>query len=418
MKMKIIVLGTDNPEEFSEFNSVLLGTFSEQLENEESVMYFAALKDATVAVSKAFTEADTVLFLIKEERYGTDKRLLCRALGLSFETDPVIRAMALHFAGDEFAEDKAFDETHCRLPKGVKTFVLDDGLFAGFAAGKGTQTTIVLPMSTVRTAQLLEKQVIPYLNSSYNLTVSPENISKKDIAALAGSVSGTDITVAVSGTNSAKIFADYISGSPALTKAFHFTGYAEPRKNLPPNEYIVNLSITAAEFLGAPYGLAISNAFYSGDPAQDEKTVYIAVTNDAETVVRVVHSLPFEEVGDFMKRCCGEACRLLNETIAVDTGAIPRPEKKKKKKCTGLIAAVIITVIAIAGVVGYGVKTFSDNNYSLKKWYNTYFSKISNFTFEIGDESAQPGTSAENTERQSASSADGTGRQDAPSVES
>ena len=43
---------------------------------------------------------------------------------------------------------------------------------------------------------------------------------------------------------------------------------------------------------------------------------------------------------------------------------------------------------------------------------------FNNITFEIEDESAQPGTSAENTERQSALSDDGTGRQDAPSVES
>lgn len=383
MNIKIIVLGIDGSEADISFDEMLFDVFSEQLTDNESVLYFPTLKDATVAVSKAFTEADTVLFLIKEDRYGADKRLLCKALGLSFETDAVVRAMALHSAGDEFAEDDAFNETHCKLPKGAKTFVLDDGLYAGFAATKGTQTTVVLPMSNVRTSHLLVKQVIPYLNSSYNVEIPVDGIRRRYVGMLANSIGENDITIAVSGTNSAKLFSEYISGNEILSQAVLFSSHAESRNNVPPNEYVVSLSITAAEFLGAPYGIAISNAFYSGDSADGEKTVYMAVTNDTETVVRVVHSLAFEDVNDFMTRCCGEMCRLLSETIDMDTGVIERPAAPKKQSNKGLVAAVIVVLIAIAGVIGYGAKVFSDNDYSLKKWYNTYISKYSHYSFEI-----------------------------------
>lgn len=405
MNIKIIVLGIDGSQADVSYDDMLFGVFAEHLADNDSVLYFPTLKDATVAVSKAFTEADTVIFLIKEERYGADKRLLCKALGLSFETDAVIRAMALHSAGDSFAEDAQFDETHCRIPKGAKSFVLDDGLYAGFAAVKGTQTTVVLPMSPVRTSHLLVKQVIPYLNSSYNVEIPTDLIRRRYVGSFANSIGDNDISVAVSGTNSAKIFAEYISGNTVLENAVVFSGHAEPRRNVPPNEYVVSLSITAAELLGAPYGIAISNAFYSGDSADSEKTVYMAVTNDAETVVRVVHSLPFEDVNDFMTRCCGEMCRLLTETIEVDTGVRERPAPPKKQKNTGLVAAIFVVIIMLAGVVGYGASVFKTNNYSLKEWYNTYISKYSHYTFDLDGTSAVTGENKteEKTESNSAS---------------
>ena len=91
MNIKIIVLGIDGSQADVSYDDMLFGVFAEHLADNDSVLYFPTLKDATVAVSKAFTEADTVIFLIKEERYGADKLLLCKPLGLSFETDAVIR---------------------------------------------------------------------------------------------------------------------------------------------------------------------------------------------------------------------------------------------------------------------------------------------------------------------------------------
>lgn len=389
MNIKIIVLGIDGTDADVGFDEMLFGTFSEHLSDNESVLYFPTLKDATVAVSKAFTEADTVMFLIKEDRYGIEKRLICKALGLSFEPDAVIKETALHTKGDSFADDSDFTETHCCIPEGAKSFVLDDGLYAGFAAAKGTQTTVVLPLIPIRTSHLLVKQVIPYLNSSYNIRISVDGVRRRYVKALRDSIAENDINIAVSGTNSAKLFADYIAGDDILAGAVLFSSHAEPRKNLPPNEYVVSLSITAAELLGVPYGIAISNAFYSGESAEDEKAVYMAVTNESETVVRVVRSLSFESVADFMTRCCGEMCRLLSDTVNMDLGVTERPEQPKKKSSKGLIAAILVVILAIAGVVGYGAKVFSDNDYSLKKWFNTYLSGYLNHTFDIDSDSTE-----------------------------
>ncbi len=399
MKIKIIVLGIDGSRADVAYDDMLFGVFAEHLADNESILYFPTLKDATVAVSNAFAESDVVMFLIKEDVYGLNKRLLCKALGLSFETDAVIRAMALHTAGDELADDAQFNETHCKIPKGEKSFVLDDGLYAGFAATKGTQTTIVLPMSGVRTSHLLAKQVVPYINESYNVKISADGIIRRQVGALVKAIADKSIVVAVSGTNSAKVFAEYVSVNSKLRECVAFSGRAESRKNVPPNEYVANLSITAAELLGAPYGIAISNAFYSGDNFDGDKTVYMAVTNDAETVVREVRSLSFEDVNDFMIRCCGEMCGLLAETIEIDTGIKPRPAEKKAKKNTGLVVAIFVVIAMIGGVAGYGAGYFKRNNYSLKDWYNTYLSELSNYTFETdaASDTTEVSTSAQNS---------------------
>ena len=111
---------------------------------------------------------------------------------------------------------------------------------------------------------------------------------------------------------------DYVAAVNGLADRVSFAAKAEKRGSLSPADYVVNLSITAAEFFGTPYGVAISNAFYSGADPSGEKIIYLAITNEYETALREVRSVPGEEVPDMLARCCGDLCTFICDIAATD----------------------------------------------------------------------------------------------------
>ncbi len=162
---------------------------------------------------------------------------------------------------------------------------------------------------------------------------------------------------------------------------------AEQRGNTPPNEYVVNLSITAAEFLGLPYGVAMSNAYYVGDDPDAGKTVYIAVTNDAETIVRELHSFYGEGTGDFLFRCCAELCKLLSRIIDGDAGLTEKlpasvQKEKTKKKTNRLKGWIVFVALLIAATVAAGGWYFHTHGYTAERWIERYVKTLPFFQTE------------------------------------
>lgn len=390
IKIRTVVLGVNYESADKEFDEALYNVFGSYFPDNEAVSYFSTLKEATSTISKAFTDSDIVMFLMAQDSYGEEKRMLCKAMGLKFETDAVIKDAAVRSADGNMFTNENFENAHCRLPKNAHSFVLQDGLYAGFALAKGAQTIVVLPYGSIRTSLLIEKQVVPYLKEQYGINIDASAIMSRGRNELDEAIGDSGLKIAVAGTNTAALFKEYTGAVERLSNSVLLSGHTEERKDIAPNDYVVSLSITAAELMHTPYGIAISNAFYSGETADSEKTVYMAVTNDNSTVVREVYSKPYEEVSDFLTRCCSEMCLLLKEIIEndVDTdnkGGVVR----KKRGLGGLWASVILSAVLLVGVVFYGTTVFHDNNYSFKKWYNRHLTKYTNYTFEVDDSEAE-----------------------------
>ena len=370
MKAKVFVFGTD-PEENRLFDFMIANTF-QAVTDENGILYFPRVRDATAEIGEAFQSADTVLFFASEESFAEVKHILCRALGLRIRVDAGLLRRAVKSV-PAAQSDTAAAVCHAGIPEQGTPFFLSDGCFSGFGVRRSRQTMIVLPVGLSRTGKLLADQVIPYLNERSDIPLPADYAAHIFAYQLEERLHDTDITVSVSDTKTTALFRRYISSVGRLQDHMPVAAKAEQRGSIPPNEYVVNLSLTAAEFFHAPYGIAMSNAYYTGDDADGEKKVYLAVTSAEDSTVREITSYYGESTADFLERCCGEMCQLVDEIIDTETeppALIPEETGASKNKGFHLIFSIILALIAV--VFSFGIWYFMAHDYSLRDWAATY----------------------------------------------
>ena len=379
MKARVFILGADPSNQDQSFNEILQRTFADVLTDNAAIEHFATLKDATVSIGKAFSDSEAILFFVDEKKYSETKEILCKGLGLELTVDEALLSDALKNASQEELDSAYFNVCHAGVVKDSTVFALKDALYAGFACNRGRHTVIYLPYAGERTRALLIGQVIPYLNQVMDANLSTAPMQFYFAEQLGIAAAREDVKIALAGTKTAEVFLRYLSYASGLPERVSIASKAEQRGKTPPNEYVVNLSITAAEFLGLPYGVAMSNAYYVGDDPEAPKTVYIAVTNDAETTVRELRSFYGESTGDFLFRCCSELCKLLSRIIDADAGRLERlpteirqaETKKKTGRLKGWIAFVAVLIVAAVAAGGW---YFHAHGYTLQRWAQRYLS--------------------------------------------
>ena len=373
MKLKIFLLGTENHASASRTEEELKQIFASQLSDNGDIQSFETIRDATSDIAKAVTESHALIFIADPGQYASTKRMLAKAFGFTLSCDTALLEKACTALGkDKEEEDSDFAVSHAFVPKNATAFVLADGLLSGFSVANGNQTIILLPLEKARTSVLVCSQVVPYLNASYHVNIDADRLKKYNGDKLYEVLGAHNARLAVSGTNTANFLKDYLSVEERADDKVLISPLAEKRGNLQPVDYVVNLSITAAELMSCPYGVAISNAFYTGDSPESEKIVYLAVSNERETAVREVHSLPGEEVSAFLSRCCGDLCVFVCDVIADDTvfrtDVKTRESAAVKRYKIAIAAASSVLVALIIFIAVY----FTANSYSIGTWYNNF----------------------------------------------
>lgn len=376
MRIRIFVLGTESSAKDALFDAMLRKTFSEQLGEKGNIEYYASVKDAAEPIRKAFADAESVWFFAAPEGYASVKKIIARAFGVRLCVNEAAREKAMRYAPELIKTDPQFEDTHVMLPEKGKAFIASDGQYSGFASVRGKQSIVFLPYSTERACPLLAAQVIPFINSVYAVsvpTVYTEHIYAQPLHDI---MEKESVNVAMALTKTADLFCDYISSSELLPKLITKTPRSEERGNMRPSEYVVNLSIAAAELQGVPYGIVMSNAYYMDETSKEHLTVFMAVTNDKQTTVREVKSYAWESSSDFMQRCCAELCKLLTDIISEDRGynKITAPDEPKKvqkyRTLIAIVGAAIILVCIAGGVI------FTMNSYSMQDWMHNHFPAI------------------------------------------
>ena len=389
MKIKVFIIGSEPSGAVFSLEEQVRYIFSKFLAENDGIEKFATVRDAIDSISRAFADSQAVIFLVADDIFGYTKLTLSKAFGFDVKINQSILESAQQTCNMKNAAEEDFALCHAGIPESARAFVLEDGLYAGFAAVSGEQTVIFLPAESERTQVLFSMQVIPFINAKYHINADMDGLKRLRTKYLADMCAKTDKAIAVSGTNTASFLMDYMAYAPELKSFIKLSSRAEKRGSLPPSDYVVNLSITAAELMGTPYGVAMSNAFYNGDDADSEKIVYMAVTNDSQTVVREIHSLNNEDIPDFLERCCADLCVFVAGIIEKDAGLVTeeKPAEKSSKKAKGLIAALICAIVLLASFCGY---YFHANGYTLNDWFNTYFGQF--FSSEYEETEAQEET--------------------------
>lgn len=400
MKAKIFVFGVGPEQDTHLFDFMVSETFSSVMEEADEIAYYDSVRDATAAISLAFSGADTVLFFAEENRFAEVKHVLCKALGLKMRISQKHLDQLMQ-SGAADRSDTAAVVCHAGLPEKATPFALTDCMFTGFGVRRSRQTVIVLPMDVARLSILLSKQVVPYLNEFYGTDIPREFAAYVYAYSLEDKLRDTDLQIAVSDTKTTALFHRYISNAGRLVESMPIAAKAEQRGNTPPDEYVVNLSIAAAEFFRAPLGIAMSNAYYTGDDASGEKKVYLAVTTDEESTVREITSYYGESTSEFLTRCCGEMCALVEQIIDASNGAFKAVyEEDADEQGKRVFHALFSVFIALtAALVAFGIYYFNANDYDLKDWARAHLPLYSYF---VQDDQTEATTAVEITTEKAA----------------
>lgn len=372
MKIRFFLLGIEKHSSCERFEAELKEIFAESLSDNGDVSSFGAMKDATAEIAKAVTEAHTLVFVADREQFGSVKQMLSKAFGFELMCDSTLLGRACEeFGKNTEEEDYDFSVAHAFIAANSRVFVLDDGLYAGFSVANGNQTIILLPYEKDRTSVLLTSQVIPYLNATYHISIDSGVLKKYYSEKLCETLKNNGTEIAVANTSTANFFKEY-TASDENGDFIKFSPLSEKRGDMPPIDYVVNLSIVASEFLSCRYGVAISSAYYTGDSPDSEKIVYLAVSNERETSVREVHSFKGEDIPSFLTRCCGDLCVFIGDVLAGDTlveddySVREKAAAKRYKIAISAVAAVILAITVFA------FSYFYTHNYTLSQWAENF----------------------------------------------
>ena len=377
MKIRFFLLGTEKHSSSARFSEELKQIFASHISDDGDIQSFDNIRAATTDIAKAVSDSHALVFIADTEQYAATKLMLGKAFGFEMSCDTALLKKACEaFEKDPGEEDYEFSVAHAFVPKNAKNFVLPDGLFAGFSVANGNQTIILIPLQKGRTSVLVSSQVIPYLNAAYKVNIGLEALKKYNADILMDVLEKHGASLAVAGTNTAGFLKEYLACDERAEALVQISPIAEKRGTLQPVDYVVNLSITASELMSCPYSVAISNAFYTGDSPESEKVVYLAVSNERETAVREIHSVPGEDIPSFLGRCCGDLCVFTAEVIDADDAFhsdIKTRENaavKRYKIAISAVAAVIVALIVFIGVY------FTSNNYTIGTWYDNFMAWI------------------------------------------
>ena len=373
MKIRFFMLGTQKHKSSKRLERELKCVFSEHMSQDGDVQHFSALKDATGEIAKAVADTHAMVFIVDTGIFAGTKLMLSKAFGFEMQIEENIFNGALKTLGkDEDEVNDEFTVAHAYVPPKARSFVLEDNLYSGFSVANGNQTIIILPYEKDRTSVLLSTQVVPYINNAYHTDISYDSLRKYNTERLSAVLMEKDVKLALAGTNTSTFFSEYISSSDELKDRVAVSPVNEKRGNMPPVDYVVNLSITASELLSCKYGVVISNAFYTGEGPASEKTVYIAVTNERETQLREIHSFPGEKIADFLARCSGDLCAFISDVLSDDEEhreyVSVRKKAAEKRYMIAMIAVAAVIILESIFCLAY----FSKHDYTLTQWADDF----------------------------------------------
>lgn len=373
MKIRFFLLGTENHLSASRTEEELKQIFASYLTDDGDIQSFETIRAATTDIAKAVSDSHVLVFVADTEQYAATKKMLSKAFGFSLSCNSELLVKACEALGkDTEEEDSDFAVAHAFVPANASAFVLDDGLYAGFSVANGNQTIILLPLQKARTSVLVRSQMVPYLNAAYHVNIDADALRKYNGDKLYAALGARSASLAVAGTNTAGFLKEYLSLEERPEGKVVVSPLAEKRGSLQPVDYVVNLSITASELMSCPYGAAMSNAFYTGDSPESEKIVYLAVSNERETAVREIRSLPGEEISAFLSRCCGDLCVFVcdvlsdDESFRADIKTRESAAVRRYKIAIAAASAVLVALIIFVSVY------FTVNRYSIANWYHNF----------------------------------------------
>ncbi len=154
MNIKLFSLSKGEPSYFAESKKMISDCVNIFTSEVEKFSNFSSPKRMFLAVAQALRSADSVVIAVQSQSYNSIKKILCSALNLNTEKmDEVYRALLPLFEKGKITT--AALENNSLFPVKSIIFPTDDFLQCGYGVSSGGQSIVVLPLDTVKTANVV-----------------------------------------------------------------------------------------------------------------------------------------------------------------------------------------------------------------------------------------------------------------------
>ena len=345
----------------------------------DSAIYFESFSDPKAMftdISEYIDNTNILLLGVETGVYLKFKPILIKA----FNFTPAYSDNIAEVIGDKISDEKTL-KAHCLVPNESTELISKDGLFSGFYIKDGEQYIVVFPLEDSVVPYILENSDLPCFNKAEDKTASLNEIADSSRASLKAEnivdkLKSNNIRMSVPSTPASKMLKEDIRACEGYGEYVFFTPFVNDTGIDDPKQYTAQLAKGAMELRSTEIGATVSNIFR--EKSGDEIICYYAFISVA-TADKIVVKKLFADCGESVDNLITEATNELysmvdkyadevifklsatpdeiakyeQSRIEAEVIADIKPGKKKKKKRKGIIIliAILLSLVALAGLI-------------------------------------------------------------------
>lgn len=268
--------------------------------SQETVKFgnFASPKRMFIAVSQALRSADCVVIAVQNQSYNSVKKMLCAALEVETrqEEDVYVNLLPLCEKGKI---SKTALTNNSLFPVNSSIFPSDNYMSCGFSISSGSQSIIMLPLDSIKTAEIVFGSLYDYFGELAGIEENADlrklkclRLTERLYKAVIKSKSSLSFTK-LGGTGLLEECANTIDEEGNI---FKFIQEKETRApSQPVKDYLASCAQKTRIEAKSDYAVAVSSAFSGND--DNSIFIYCAVADKNETNVTKI----FANVGETPK---------------------------------------------------------------------------------------------------------------------
>lgn len=308
---------------------------------------FASPKRMFLAVSQALRSADCIVIAVQNQSFNSIKKMLFSALDVETHQVEDVYVNLLPLA-EKGKISKAALMNNSTFPVGSRILPSDNYMSCGFTITSGSQSIIMLPLDSVKTAEIVFGSLYNYFGELSGIESNSDFDKLRQLRLterLFTALSAEKSTLAFSAANGLEIIEQCAKTIDKNATVFRFASTTEPRAaSQPVKDYIALCAQKTRIETKSNYAVAVSSAF-SGDDGSI--FIYCAVADKSETVVTKIFAKENEEAKDLINVGIEYALKIAGNSVTVHFEELNSKAAKASNRLRR--NAATITAFAIGG---------------------------------------------------------------------
>ncbi len=315
---------------------------------------FSSPKRMIIASAQALKIADSVVIAVNNSSYNTIKKMVCSAFNIETEQNPVIYSYLFPLF-EKGKISKTLLENNTCFPKGAEIFPTSDYRNCGFSITAGAQSIIIIPIDSVRTADVVFGSLYDYFLNLSDAEDKEEIVELKRYyiaKRLVSLLRNEETKVCFTSLGGSKLLNECFAKTDRRKKYLLMGNKPAPRQaGQSVKDYVVASAQKTRIESDCEYACAVSSVFVSNN--DDSAFIYYAVADENETIVSKLYLMENEEPKALYPAGVDSVLLAVGDKIINNIKKSKCQNKKEDKALRKKLS--LLTAASIAGVTAVSV---------------------------------------------------------------